>query len=281
MKTKIKLIAADLDGTLLLPDKTISKANREVLSRVSEMGILIVPATGRPHSGMKKIFEWLPFVQYAILSNGAIVQDVTTGNVIAKHTMQPEEVLEFYDYAQSQNLIVDFFHQGKRFVAPDWNENVAQMDVSEGTKKMLLSNCVILENPREYLKTTQDIEKISVRFLNAEQKEQFYEQFQQKFVHLKITTSLAVNIEATAKGVTKAVGLKELADYLGLQMDEIMVFGDQGNDREMIQAAGIGVAMGNAEDAVKQIADRITKCNTEDGVAYMIQEVLGWKQELQ
>ena len=91
---------------------------------------------------------------------------------------------------------------------------------------------------------------------------------------------MATNIETTDQGITKETGLKNLASYLGLQMDEIMVFGDNENDREMIQAAGIGVVMGNASDEMKQIADKITRNNTEDGVAYMVQEVLRWQQEL-
>ena len=125
----------------------------------------------------------------------------------------------------------------------------------------------------------QGIEKISVRFRNGAQRNQFYSKFQEKFPHLKVSTSLATNIETTDQGITKETGLKNLASYLGLQMDEIMVFGDNENDREMIQAAGIGVVMGNASDEMKQIADKITRNNTEDGVAYMVQEVLGWQQE--
>ena len=279
--TNIKLIATDLDGTLLLPDKTLSAANKAALTwAAEEKGIYIAIATGRPYFGIRKLLEWLPCIRYAVLSNGAVVQDTWTGEIIAKQLMKTEDALAFYDYAVSQNLIVDFFDQGERFVPPNWKEAVALMEASEGTKQLLISNCTITKDQRARLAAAQGIEKISVRFRNGAQRNQFYSKFQEKFPQLKVSTSLATNIETTDQGITKETGLKNLASYLGLQMDEIMVFGDNENDREMIQAAGIGVVMGNASDEMKQIADKITRNNTEDGVAYMVQEVLRWQQEL-
>lgn len=276
----IKLIALDLDGTLLLPDKTLSEENKRVLTKAAcEMGIYITLATGRPYSGIKKILEWLPCVRYVILSNGAVVQDTQTGKIITKHFVETKDALAFYEYAVSWGLTVDFFDQGKRIVSPDWETCIKQMDISEGTRYLLLSNCTIVEDQRAYLELLSGVEKISIRFKNEAEREKYYGKMQERFPQLKICSSLSTNVEANCKNVTKASGIQDLATYLGISMDSVMAFGDNGNDYEMIEAAGLGIAMGNADVGIKELADRVTKSNTEDGVAYMVKEVLGWRQE--
>lgn len=277
----IKLIALDLDGTLLLPNKSLSEENKRILTKAAqEKGIYITIATGRPFTGIRKILEWLPCVRYVVLSNGAVVQDTYTGEIITKHFIKTEDALAFYDYASSQKLVVDFFDQGKRFVSPEWEMRVKQMDISQGTRQLLLSNCTIVKNQRAYLASLSGIEKISVRFQDETERDQYYGKMQELFPQLKICSSLGTNVEANCKNITKASGLWDLIEYLGIGMDTVMAFGDNGNDYEMIEAAGIGVAMGNAEADIKKLADKITKSNTEDGVAYMVKEVLGWQQEL-
>ena len=278
---EIKLIALDLDGTLLLPDKTLSEENKRILAKAAQAGgIYITLATGRPYSGIKKILEWLPCIRYVVLSNGAVVQDTQTGKIIAKHFVDTKDALAFYDYADSQELTVDFFAQGNRIVSPKWKTCIEQMDISEGTKQLLLSNCTVVENQRIYLKSLSGVEKISVRFQNEASKNQYYGKMEALFPQLKICSSLETNVEATCSNVTKASGIQDLVSYLGIGMDSVMAFGDNGNDYEMIETAGLGIAMGNADEDIKKIANRITKSNTEDGVAYMVKEVLGWQQEL-
>lgn len=275
----IKLIALDLDGTLLLPDKTLTEENRKVLMRASqEKGIHIVLATGRTYSGISKILEWLPCIRYAVMSNGSVVQDTLTSEVIAEHLVNTEDALSFYDYAVSRKYEVDFFYQGKRFVSPGWDKYVREMDVTEGTKQLLLSNCTKVENQRAYLAALPGVEKISIRFQNEDQKNRLYTEAESMFPQFQICSSLTTNIEANCRNITKATGIQELVSHLGFCMDSVMAFGDNGNDYEMISEAGIGVAMGNAEENIKKIADKITRDNTEDGVAYMIREVFGWQQ---
>ena len=157
---------------------------------------------------------------------------------------------------------------------------IEQMDISQGTRQLLLSNYTVIENQRAYLEALPGVEKISVRFQNEVGRNVHYGKMQSLFPQLKICSSLNTNVEATCKNVTKASGIQDLVSYLGIGMESVMAFGDNGNDYEMIEAVGIGVAMGNADTDIKKIADKVTRSNTEDGVAYMIKEVLGWQQEL-
>lgn len=276
----IKLIALDLDGTLLLPDKSLSEENRKVLMRVSqEKGIQVVLATGRTVSGIGWILEQLPCIKYAVMSNGSVVQDIKNGKIIAKHLVKTEDALAFFDYAVSNKLVLDFFDEGKRIVPMEWNDWINRMEASEGAKKLLLSDCIRVKDQRAYLSELSGIEKISIRFPNEQEKNRMYGEFEKKFPQFQLCSSLETNIEANCRNITKATGLEELTSYLGFGMESVMAFGDNGNDYEMILSAGIGVAMGNAEESIKEAADRITRNNTEDGVAYMIREVFGWQRE--
>lgn len=276
----IKLIALDLDGTLLLPDKTLSEENRKVLMRAfREKGTHIVLATGRTNSGISRILEWLPCIKYAVMSNGSVVQDIKTGKVISEHFVKTEDALAFYDYAVSRKLVLDFFDRGKRIVSPEWENWINQMEASDGTKQLLLTDCVMVEDQRGYLSGLPGVEKISIRFQNEHEKKRLYRKIQEMFPQFQICSSLETNIEANCRNITKATGIRDLVSYLGLEMESVMAFGDNGNDYEMILSAGIGVAMGNAEADIKKAADRVTRSNTEDGVAYMIREVFGWQQE--
>ena len=278
---EVKLIALDLDGTLLLPNKTISDKNKiSLMKAAQEKGIYITLATGRPYSAVKKVLEWLPCIRYAVLSNGAVVQDTRTGEKIAEHLVKTKDALAFYDYAVSHDLIVDFFDQGERIVSSKWKTYIEKMDISEGAKQLLLSNCMPVEDQRGYLQSLSGVEKISMRCQNEEVKNQYCGKIETLFSDLKICSSLETNVEATCKGVTKASGLQELLSHLKIGKDSVMAFGDSGNDYEMLEMAGLGVAMGNADPEIKEIADQITKSNTEDGVDYMVREVLGWQQEL-
>lgn len=277
----IKLIALDLDGTLLLPDKTLSEENRLVLMRAAEeKGIHIVLATGRTLSGISGILEKLPCVRYAVMANGSMVQDTQTGQVIAEHLVKTEDALVFYDYAVSKKLMLDFFYQGKRIVPLEWDDWINQMEASEGTKNLLLSDCVRVKDQRGYLSGLSGIEKISIRFQNENEKNRHYEAIEKMFPQFQICSSLETNIEANCRDITKATGIKELISWLGIGMESVMAFGDNGNDYEMILSAGIGVAMGNAEESIKKAADRVTGSNTENGVAQMIREVFEWQPEL-
>ncbi|MGN0293547.1 MAG: Cof-type HAD-IIB family hydrolase [Lachnospiraceae bacterium] len=277
----IKLIALDLDGTLLLPDKTLSGENRKVLMRASEEnGVHIVLATGRTLSGISGVLEKLPCVRYAVMANGSVVQDIQTGKVITEHLVKTEDALAFYDYAVSRDLMLDFFYQGKRIVPSEWDDRINRMEASEGTKRLLLSDCVRVKDQRGYLSGLPGIEKISIRFPNEAEKNRCYRIIEKTFPQFQICSSLETNIEANCRNVTKAAGIEDLVSYLGIGMESVMAFGDNGNDYEMILSAGIGVAMGNAEESVKKAADRVTGNNTEDGVAQMVREVFGWQQEL-
>ena len=283
MSTAIKLIALDLDGTLLMPDKSLSEGNKRALKRaVEEEGAAVTLATGRAYGLVKPILDEAPFIRYAVLSNGAVAADAE-GNVLFRKVLTGEQALEIFDYIfkifPDIDKEVDFFENGVRIVGAGWAEYIKRMNIDEGTRK-LLEKSHLVEDQRAYLKKSEGVEKISARFLSADDKNRVFKVLEERFTDFQICSSLDCNIEITCRGITKSLGLQKLTEHLGIGMDEVIAFGDKGNDYEMIRDCGIGVAMGNAEPEVKLLADRITKSNVEDGVARMLEEVFEWQQVL-
>lgn len=273
---KIKIIAFDLDDTLLDHSKRIGDKTREVLTRaVQEHGLILTVASGRPMDGTRVVLNQLPVIQYAVLANGAVVAD-RDGRRIAEFPIQRDIALRYYDYAAERGYICDFFVGDDRVVPPDWEEYIYHSEYSEPTKMMLTSAYRQVEDQRAYLLSLSSVEKISMRFPTMEEKDAAFPAVVKEFPDLQISYSGTALLEAVAGGISKAVGLTALARHLGCGIENVMAFGDNKNDIEMLKAAGIGVAMGNAIEEAKMAADRIARSCDEDGIAWMVEEVLGW-----
>ena len=273
----IKMIAFDLDETLLRIDKTIPEDNIRAIQKAGELGIHVVVATGRPVSSIGYVLDAIPSIRYGILSNGGVVLDLVTGEYISEHTIPVDVAVRFLEYGEKMGYPGDFFVKGKRFVPSGWASLVDRMEVSEGTAKLMKSNCTEKDDLISFLKTFTAIEKVSIRFFTQSQRDACMEESGKLFPELEIATSLPNNLEATSAGVTKGTGLKNLCTYLGIDTNSVLAFGDNGNDIAMLKEAGIGVAMGNSEDYVKEAADRVTLDNEHAGVGYMIEEIFGWQ----
>lgn len=273
---KIKIIAFDLDDTLLDHNKRIGDKTRAVLTRaVNEAGMILSVASGRPMDGTRAVLDELPVIGYAVLANGAVVAD-RNGRRIAEFPVKRDVALRYYDYAAQRGYICDFFVGGDRVVPPNWKEYITHSEYSEATKAMLISAYRQVEDPRAYLLSLPYVEKISMRFPTMEEKDTAFPVVVKEFPDLQISYSGTALLEAVAAGVSKATGLAALAEHLGYGMENVMAFGDNKNDIEMLGAAGIGVAMGNAIEEAKMAADRVAGSCDEDGIAWMVEEVLGW-----
>ena len=240
----IKLIAIDMDGTLLLPDHTISPAVKAAIAAARERGVNVVLTTGRPYAGVHSYLKELHMEQpgdYCITYNGALVQKAGDGSTVA------QTALSYDDYRFLEQLSREV---GSHFHALDRNTlyTAEKMDPEiQLLKVMMIDEPAILDQ--------------AIARIPAEVKE--------KYTVLK---SAPYFLEILDKRVNKGTGVKSLADALGIKPEEIMAIGDQENDIAMIEFAGVGVAMDNAIPAVKEAANFITKSNLEDGVAFAIEK---------
>ncbi len=240
-KKEIKLVALDMDGTLLNDRDEISIGNREAIREAQKNGVHIVCCTGRSLITSREYVKNLELSSYHVTVNGSEVWD-ENGDLVQRQIVPTEHIQWMFGLAKE--------HQTKFWATA--TDRVWRREMPED-----------IEN-HTWLKFGYEIPEDAVRNV-------ILENLRGRGHYFEISNSSPINIEVNSSGVNKAKGIEMVCKRLGLSMDQVMAVGDSLNDMSMIQAAGIGVAMGNAQESVKLAADWVTATNNEDGVAKAIQ----------
>lgn len=270
----IRLIALDLDGTLFTDDKHITARTLDTLAAALARGVAVAPATGRPASGVPQELLALPGLRYALTSNGARVWDLIENAPVAEFLMPKDEVAAVLRLLERYEIVADLFVDGQRVCVP-LPEGRLERVAPPNMLPYLRGNRTEVPDIYAYLDASAQLpEKLSLLFADPAERADAWRRIEA--MGLEVSSSIPNNLEVNARGVTKASGLLALAAHLGLTRGQLMACGDSGNDLAMLRAAGLGVAMGNAEPAVKAAAAYVTATNQEDGVAQAIERfVLG------
>ncbi len=263
----IKLIAIDIDGTLLNNQREITPDVFAAIQEAKQAGVKPMIATGRPISGVVSLLEELHLTDvgdYVITFNGGLVQDIGTGEDILKDTLTYADYLELELLARQLGVP---FHASTKEGIYTANRNIGKYTIYEST---LVSAPIFYRTPEEMV----DKEIIKVMMVDEPEIldraiEKIPAPFFEKF---NIAKSAPFYLEITPKTASKGKAIIRLADKLGLTMEETMAIGDQENDRPMLEAVGNPVVMENGSAELKKIAKYITKSNEESGVAYAIRE---------
>ena len=270
----IKLIALDLDGTLLNMEKKVPQGNYQALKECEKAGIQIVPATGRGVGGIPPMIRELPGANYAITTNGAVVADLKNNKAIKTCGLSNEMIQRILNIAKKYHSATDPFIDGRAITEPASIDHMDEFGLSPEMQKLIRDTREVVPNVMEYVKTTgAEAEKVNIFMADLEEREVLRKELM-AIPELSISSSMYNNLEVNAKGADKGSALLWLADYLGIDREETMSFGDGENDIPMIKAAGLGVAMGNALDTVKAVADTVTLTNDENGVAAAIRKYI-------
>ena len=262
----IRLVAIDLDGTLLSPDKTISPANKQALLDAEAAGVNVVICTGRPLSGVRPIFEEIAFKSnhsYSVINNGCTTVKSSDWSVISYDALSEEDLVYLDQLTQEIHPQLSLFDLNRYIILNQEPSEIAIMDSG------IVSTVPVPLGLEEVLEAQPIFQGMFID--QKEQIDAFQDAYEdalaQRFHTIR---SQPILFEILPKGVNKATGLKALADHLGIPREEVMAIGDENNDIEMIEYAGLGVAMGNAPDPIKALADVTTTSNEEDGVATAI-----------
>ena len=261
---EIRLIAADMDGTLLDDEKGIPEENLRVFRECAARGIEIVPATGRTMRGLPDELRNLPGVHYAILTNGAQVVDLAKNEIIdsCRIPVALAEKIMMMARTSPDEIMYDVYVGGIGYTMPEFYNDVYKYVSSEGLAELVRRTRDTVPDNIAYLKERgQDAEKINMFFRDMALS---------KLLGIRVSSSIPNNLEINAEGADKGGALLRLAARLGIARESTMGFGDGENDLSMIRMAGIGVAMENGHESVKEAADYITKTNNEAGVAKAI-----------
>lgn len=267
----MQLIATDLDHTLLDGDGRVSPRTRAALDRARTAGIAVVPVTARQPIGLRAIAEQAGFDAWSLCSNGALGVHLTTGELLFTQEA-PAEVIREVAAALDERIpglvYASVRGSGDHLVAQAGYGALAHFDdhKREPSEMGAFALAEVLSEPSL---------KLVVRHAEVPVSEIYTAISDIGVAGFAATLSGAPFVEIMAEGVTKASGLARMCAHLGVDRSEVVAFGDGLNDIEMLEWAGRGVAMANALPEVRRTADEVAPANTEDGVARVIERLLG------
>lgn len=269
-----RLIAFDLDGTLLTSDKQLTDKTRTALQAAHEKGILLVPSTGRFFDGMPTVVRGLPFIRYAITINGAVVYDREEGRELSRTMIPWERAIDVYRFLDDYDLIYDCYDTNGGFMTRSMQERAADYAPNDYYLERIFTWRKPVEDLKAFLtEQEKDVAKIQMFFRNMDLRDQLLHELPEHFPDLAVATSISNNIEINHAQATKGVALTKMAAALNIPIEATVAFGDDLNDLSMLEAAGCAVAMGNAKEGVKRVADIITEDNDHEGVACAMEEL--------
>lgn len=270
-----KLIALDLDGTLLNSDKILTERSRAALEAAAGAGIEIVPATGRFYRGMPETIRALPFVHYAITINGAQVLDVRTGETLYVGEIPVEEALACFAFLDGLPVIYDCYVDGWGYMTASMQEKAEEYISNPHSLDMVLRLRSPVPELKAYLRERgKPLQKMQLFTRDIPLRDALLAELAERFPAFAVTTSLPNNIEINSRDADKGRALLGLAARLGISREKTMAFGDGLNDLTMLTAAGAGVAMGNASAELKAAAALVAPDCDHDGVARVIEQLL-------
>lgn len=263
-----KLLAIDMDGTLLNSKGEVSYENKNAIKKVVEKGVRVVITSGRALKGLDRFLNDMELRgenEYVIANNGGTIYRADNFECISYNGLRGKDLKEIYDLSLKADMkIVGYTHEA--CVAQEENE-VTKFEREYVGMPIEIIDYNLVEDDKEITK---------VLFYNNEEitdnkMRQIPKTYFEKYNIVKTMPRL---LEIMDKGCNKGYGVKILADYLGIKKEEIICIGDQANDIEMITNAGLGVAMGNAIDEVKEVAEYVTDTNDNNGVAKVIEKFI-------
>lgn len=267
---KYKIIALDVDGTLLNSRGELSELNRKTLLKAQEeMGIRLILASGRPIEGLSALGEALKLSEYSgyiLPYNGAQIINCRTGKVIARHTIPMDTVERIYNISHRHDTYMLTYAEGKVLSENADVEYVRQEAAKNGMSTRVVENlmealkeepakCMIAGEPQQ-MDTLEVIIKRELAGL------------------VTVTRSAMAFIEIAPKNVHKKQSIAALLEKLDFNHAELLAVGDSYHDVDMLQFAGFGVAVSNAKEAVKACADYVTTSNDDDGIAHMVEKYI-------
>lgn len=280
MQKNIRLLALDMDGTLFNHDSEISQTDMDAIRGITAGGVTVTISTGRPYCGLPAALLYELGIQYAITANGAAIYRLPDKKCLYKSCMEPQLVCPIIEELQKKDIHMDAFIEGDGYSERSCESKIDLLAIPESIRSYIKTTRSFTDDLAAYIrKWDYDVQKMTLNFYPlADGSFKSREEVKALLASHPEVTFLSGgyhNLEFTKAGTTKGMGLRFLCDDLGIDLSETMACGDTQNDIDILKTAAVGVAMGNARDDVKEIADYITSTNDESGVAAAIRRFIG------
>lgn len=264
-----KLIAIDMDGTLLNSDHALTQRVINAVSAATEKGVHIVLASGRPTAGMLTTLSELGLTtdeHYMLAYNGSLSLKVASQDVLRSRMLTAQDAVELQQLARQLGVNTHAFCTTNGLITPTHNKYA---DIEGSTNAVLVT-----ELDYQQLNPQQSIIKVLLT-AEPEKIDRLKDKIPQAFIDkYMVVRSAGIFLEFLHKDSGKGAAVQALTEHLGLRREQVICIGDQGNDISMMEYAGVGVAMGNAGDEIKAVANYITTSNDQHGVAHVLEKFI-------
>lgn len=279
---RYKMVCIDMDGTLLGKKRRVSKESKDIIKRAYDKGVEIVVTTGRIYNDAAYYSHFLGVQSPVIAANGAIIREKYTDEVIYENSISQEVCLELVNILKRRNMHFHFYTTDSIYCSNYLNKLAAELFMTKevGYDNFKINYHIIksIDEWKKIFKNNNKITKCIAFSLKSKKMVKFKEDLD-GLDSIVYFGSGSHSVEINNRGVSKGKAVKVLATHYGFNKDEIICIGDNENDISMIEYAGLGVAMGNAIEEVKDVADYITDTNLEDGVMKAIKKFILEKKE--
>lgn len=258
-----KLIAIDVDDTLINDDGQVTARTKRALGLAIKQGVTVTLATGRMYPSAQKIAVQTGLNVPLITYQGALIKNVMDGKVLYERYVPRSAVFKLLRYCEEHNIYLQLYSDDKLYAREENEKLTHYASINEISYTVVTNFDYLLTSPLNKVAMNDEperLDRIAVELrelLGAE-------------VH--ITKSKPYLLEVTHWEGTKGRALRHLVHHFGCNLTETIGIGDSWNDHDLIETAGLGVAMGNAVDSLKAIADYVTRSNNDEGVAHVIEK---------
>lgn len=269
----MRIVFSDLDGTFLDSRKQVSDHNRQALDELARRGIPFVPCSGRPLGGIAPELLEHPATRYVVSANGATVSELDptdhrtdTARTIHQTPLDRSYACAVWELARGRDVTFDIFADGQCYLRRDLFDRIGEFaDDPYIAESMRNTRTPVDEEPEATIARVQVLERVSIYWKDPRDRDEILAALR-TMSGIDITRSYPMNIEVMDAHASKGAALAWLCAHLGIDVADSVAFGDNINDIPLLQAAGTGVAMANAEDETKAAANELCASNDESGV---------------
>ncbi|MDO4797702.1 MAG: Cof-type HAD-IIB family hydrolase [Coriobacteriales bacterium] len=270
-----KLLALDMDGTLLTSQKTVSAPTRDALERLAAAGTPIAYCSGRCFRELLDYPAQLPFVRYGVLASGAVVYDFNAQRTLDLHPLDAQVVEQTMAIADAEEHMTHVMSAAVSVVRP---ADIRRMDsFGMGVYQGMFEQ--ICEKPDDLVQWVRmhpgEVVKLNFYHRDPAARDRNRERLAASGLPLTLANAEQTSVECSPLGVSKARGLQTLAEYLGCTLADVVAVGDSDNDLAALEAVGMPVAMGNATPAIKHVARLTVLDNDHDGIVDVVEQLFG------
>ena len=268
-----KLIAFDMDGTLLNSQKKITDKACEAIQKAIDAGIIVILNTGRCVAELEEYMEVLKNIQYINSTSGALVYDRKSNKDIYSSALDVDTVKAILDIVSSKDVMIDFLTR-ESIVQRDKIEKMEQSRM-EVYRDMFERVTVKWEDIcGQYLEKPFPVSKLNIYHTSEEARNYTRQRIEELQLGVEMVNAETTSLEISAKGIDKGIGLEKLCQYLNISLSQTIVVGDADNDIGAMKKAGLAVAMGNANERIKELADVMVADNDHDGCREVIEKYI-------